>query len=48
MTVYLQPQEGHTKIIGYLTMETAYCSFSLFMAEMPFIIEVLIVIDLLI
>ena len=36
-----------TKIIGYLTMENGVLLFSLFMADMPFIIEVLIVIDLL-
>jgi hydrogenase-4 component E len=36
-----------SKIIGYLTMENGMLLFSLFMAEMPFIIEVLIVVDLL-
>jgi hydrogenase-4 component E len=36
-----------TKIVGYLTMENGVLLFSLFMADMPFIIEVLIVIDLL-
>ncbi len=35
-----------TKILGYLTMENGVLLFSLFIAELPFIIEVLIVIDL--
>ncbi len=35
-----------TKIIGYLVMENGALLFSLFVAEMPFIIEVLIVVDL--
>ena len=36
-----------TKIIGYLSMENGVLLFSLFFAELPFIIEVLIVLDLL-
>jgi hydrogenase-4 component E len=35
-----------TKTLGYLTMENGVLLFSLFIAELPFIIEVLIVIDL--
>ena len=35
-----------TKILGYLTMENGVLLFSLFIAELPFIIELLIVIDL--
>jgi hydrogenase-4 component E len=35
-----------TKIIGYLSMENGVLLFSLFIAELPFIIEVLILIDL--
>lgn len=37
-----------TKIIGYLTMENGAIVFSMFITELPFIIEVLIIIDLLI
>lgn len=36
-----------TKIIGYLTMENGVLIFSVFVADLPFVIEVLIVIDLL-
>jgi hydrogenase-4 component E len=35
-----------TKIIGYLTMENGVLLFSLFITELPFIIEVLILVDL--
>ncbi len=37
-----------TKIIGYLTMENGVLLFSLFIAELPFIVEVLIIVDLII
>ena len=37
-----------TKIIGYLTMENGVLLFSLFIAELPFIVEVLIILDLII
>ena len=37
-----------TKILGYLTMENGVVLFSLFIAEIPFMIELLIAIDLLI
>jgi hydrogenase-4 component E len=35
-----------TKILGYLTMENGVLLFSLFVAELPFIIELLIILDL--
>ena len=35
-----------TKILGYLTMENGVLLFSIFTAELPFIIELLIVLDL--
>jgi hydrogenase-4 component E len=47
MMVIFSRKRVITKIIGYLTMENGVLLFSLFMAEMPFIIEVLIVVDLL-
>lgn len=37
-----------TKIIGYLQMENGALIFSIFITELPFVIEVLIIIDLLI
>jgi hydrogenase-4 component E len=37
-----------TKTVGYLTMENGILLFSLFMAELPFIIELLIIVDLII
>jgi hydrogenase-4 component E len=37
-----------TKIIGYLTMENGVLLFSIFVAELPFIVEVLIIVDLII
>jgi hydrogenase-4 component E len=47
MMVIMSRRKVVTKIIGYLSMENGVLLFSLFMAEMPFIIEVLIVVDLL-
>jgi hydrogenase-4 component E len=47
MMIIFSRKKVITKSIGYLTMENGVLLFSLFMAEMPFIIEVLIVIDLL-
>ena len=35
-----------TKILGYLTMENGVLLFSIFIAELPFIIELLIILDL--
>jgi hydrogenase-4 component E len=47
MMVIFSRKRVITKTIGYLTMENGVLLFSLFMAEMPFIIDFLIVIDLL-
>jgi len=47
MMVIFSRQKVISKIVGYLTMEDGVLLFGLFIAEMPFIIEVLIVIDLL-
>jgi hydrogenase-4 component E len=47
MMVIMSRRKVVTKIIGYLTMENGVLLFSMFIAEMPFIIEVLIVVDLL-
>jgi hydrogenase-4 component E len=46
MMIIFSRKKVITKITGYLTMENGVLLFSLFMAEMPLIIEVLIVIDL--
>lgn len=35
-----------TKIIGYLTIENGVLLFSLFVAELPFLVEVLLIVDL--
>lgn len=40
-------QQTITNIIGYLTMENGVLLFSLFIAELPLIIEILIILDLL-
>ena len=47
MMVIFSRKKVVSKIVGYLTMENGVLLFGLFIAEMPFIIEVLIVIDLL-
>ncbi len=47
MLVVFSRKKVISKIVGYLTMENGMLLFSLFIAEMPFIIEVLIVLDLL-
>ena len=47
MMIIFSRQKVISKIVGYLTMENGVLLFGLFIAEMPFIIEVLIVIDLL-
>jgi len=47
MMVIMSRRKVVTKIIGYLSMENGVLLFSLFMAEMPLVIEVLIVVDLL-
>jgi hydrogenase-4 component E len=46
MMVIFSRSKVISKIVGYLTMENGVLLFGLFIAEMPFIIEVLIVIDL--
>ncbi len=47
MMVIFSRRKVVSKIVGYLTMENGVLLFGLFIAEMPFIVEVLIVIDLL-
>ncbi len=47
MMVIFSRKKVLSKITGYLTMENGIVLFSLFIAEMPFIIEVLVFIDLL-
>ena len=46
MMVTFSRKKVITKIIGYLSMENGVLLFSLFITELPFIIEVLILIDL--
>jgi hydrogenase-4 component E len=46
MLVILTRRKVITKVIGYLTMENGVLLFGIFIAELPFIIEVLIIIDL--
>lgn len=46
MLVIFSRRKVITKIVGYLTMENGVLLFSLFVSELPFIIEVLIVLDL--
>lgn len=46
MIVIFSRRKMITKIVGYLTMENGVLLFGMFVAELPFIIEVLIVIDL--
>jgi hydrogenase-4 component E len=48
MLVIFSRKKIVTKIVGYLTMENGILLFSLFMAELPFIIELLIIVDLII
>lgn len=47
MMVIFSRRKVITKTIGYLSMENGVLLFSLFVAELPFIIEVLILVDLL-
>jgi hydrogenase-4 component E len=47
MMVIFSRKKVVSKIVGYLTMENGMLLFGLFTAEMPFIVEVLIIIDLL-
>lgn len=46
MLVIFSRKKAITKIIGYLTMENGVVLFSLFLTELPFMIEILILIDL--
>jgi hydrogenase-4 component E len=46
MMVIFSRKKVITKLIGYLVMENGILLFSLFMAELPFIIELLIIVDL--
>lgn len=46
MLVIFSRRKIITKIVGYLTMENGVLLFSLFVSELPFIIEVLIILDL--
>ena len=48
MLVIFSRKKMVTKILGYLTMENGVLLFSLFISELPFIIEALIVLDLII
>jgi hydrogenase-4 component E len=48
MLVIFSRKKVVTKTVGYLTMENGILLFSLFMAELPFIIELLIIVDLII
>ena len=48
MLVIFSRKKVVTKIVGYLTMENGILLFGLFMAELPFIIELLIIVDLII
>jgi hydrogenase-4 component E len=48
MLVIFSRKKIVTKVVGYLTMENGILIFSLFIAELPFIIELLILVDLII
>jgi hydrogenase-4 component E len=48
MMIIFSRKKVITKIIGYLTMENGILLFGLFMAELPLIIELLIIVDLII
>jgi hydrogenase-4 component E len=48
MLVIFSRKKVVTKTVGYLVMENGILLFSLFMAELPFIIEILIIADLII
>lgn len=48
MVVTFSRKKIITKIIGYLAMENGVLMFGLFLTELPFIIEVLIIVDLVI
>jgi hydrogenase-4 component E len=46
MIVIFTRKQTITKIVGYLTMENGVVLFSLFLTELPLLIEVLIIVDL--
>lgn len=48
MLVIFSRKKVITKVIGYMTMENGVLLFGIFVADLPFIIEILIVIDLMI
>ena len=48
MLVLFSRRKVITKVLGYLTMENGVLLFGVFVADLPFIIEILIVIDLMI
>jgi hydrogenase-4 component E len=48
MLVVFTRKKVVTKLVGYLTMENGILLFGLFMAELPFIIELMIIVDLII
>jgi hydrogenase-4 component E len=48
MLVVFSRKRVITKALGYLSMENGVLMFGLFVTELPFIIEVLIIIDLII
>ncbi|NMB79603.1 MAG: hydrogenase subunit [Methanomicrobiales archaeon] len=48
MMVTFSRKRAITKVLGYLTMENGVLLFGLFVTELPFIIEFLIIIDLII
>jgi hydrogenase-4 component E len=46
MIVIFTRKQTLTNIVGYLTMENGVVLFSLFLTELPLLIEILIIIDL--
>ena len=47
LVVCFSRKEISTKVVGYLTMENGVVLFSLFLGELPFLIEALVLMDLL-
>jgi hydrogenase-4 component E len=48
MLVIFSRRKVITKVLGYLTMENGVLLFGIFVADLPFIIEIMIIIDLMI
>ena len=48
MMVMLSRKRAITKVLGFLSMENGVLLFGMFVTELPFIIEFLIIIDLII